>query len=299
MLTFAEAEDFCAQGDRADAAAKLIEADQSIRLPTRSRMGIRRRAGTTTKYSFGDDAAELDDYAWHTATQPATIRRSARRSRIRWGLYDMHGYSVGMDRRERSWKASSPARRQLERDAEKLTSRYRRVEKASLPRRRRWTCGACCADSMARGVMSRPIVSRLFAAQQAQASRTSSSSCRAEGEFTEGPALDPRWLDLVLRHRQSRSIATIPRPARPQLFRKPSGRSQRSEVRSAGRPHRLRRGEHRRRPADFDHGGIRGGKDGKVKTLADGFTESGSTAPTIWRSSQRQRLFHRSALRRR
>ena len=43
------------------------------------------RAGTTTAYSFGDDPAMLDDYAWHDGKVISNTKRSARRNPIPGG----------------------------------------------------------------------------------------------------------------------------------------------------------------------------------------------------------------------
>jgi len=70
---------------------KLLAKDQMIRLPSEAEWEYCCRAGTTTRYSFGDKAADLGDYACTRTTRPATIRPSAPRSES-VGLYDMHGY---------------------------------------------------------------------------------------------------------------------------------------------------------------------------------------------------------------
>ena len=48
------------------------------------------RAETQSRYSFGDDPAQLDDYAWY-AGNSKSVQVVARKRPNRWGLYDMHG----------------------------------------------------------------------------------------------------------------------------------------------------------------------------------------------------------------
>ena len=91
-VTFAEAQQFCAKATAECHRRRLIPADRVVTLPTPAQWELCCRAGTTTRYHFGDDAADLDRYAWHhgnaAGNDPAVgvLRPNA------WGLHDTHGY---------------------------------------------------------------------------------------------------------------------------------------------------------------------------------------------------------------
>lgn len=69
--------------------------EEMYRLPTEAEWEYACRAGTTTKWSFGDDSSRLRDYACYLgsgATEgPKFAQPVAKRRPNPWGLYDMHG----------------------------------------------------------------------------------------------------------------------------------------------------------------------------------------------------------------
>lgn len=92
MLTFAEAVEFCERATKLLREAELIEANQVVRLPSEAEWEYAARAGTTTKYSFGDDAKELGDFAWFTGNAAGNDPAVGAKKPNPWKLYDVHGY---------------------------------------------------------------------------------------------------------------------------------------------------------------------------------------------------------------
>jgi len=64
---------------------------ENYRLPTKAEWEFACRAGTTTKWSFGDDEKELEKYAWYSKNSNNKTHPVGEKLPNPWGLYDMYG----------------------------------------------------------------------------------------------------------------------------------------------------------------------------------------------------------------
>jgi len=150
MLTFKEAETFCVKVTGLLRAAKLIGPGEVVRLPSEAEWEYVARAGTKTRYSFGDDVADLDAYGWHTGNAAGNDPPVGAKKPNAWQLYDVHGYlwewclDTGHANYQQApadgsaWIGGGNAKQRVLRGgswkdkAEKLTSTYRWLVPATL-----------------------------------------------------------------------------------------------------------------------------------------------------------------------
>lgn len=92
MLSWTDAVEFCRKATERMRAAGLIDKTQIVRLPSEAEWEYAARAGTQSVYSFGDDAGQLNDFAWSTHNAKGNDPPVGAKNPNAWELYDVHGY---------------------------------------------------------------------------------------------------------------------------------------------------------------------------------------------------------------
>jgi formylglycine-generating enzyme required for sulfatase activity len=92
MTNWNEANTFCTKVTALLHKNKMLPADEVIRLPSEAEWEYACRAGTKTKWSFGDKESNIGAYAWYKDNSKGEDPPVGRKKPNAWGLYDMHGY---------------------------------------------------------------------------------------------------------------------------------------------------------------------------------------------------------------
>jgi formylglycine-generating enzyme required for sulfatase activity len=88
IVSWDDAQVFC---QKLSALADEQAAGWRYRLPTEAEWEYACRAGSTSRFSCGDDYSWLDNYAWSITNSGSKTHPVGEKKPNAWGLYDMHG----------------------------------------------------------------------------------------------------------------------------------------------------------------------------------------------------------------
>jgi formylglycine-generating enzyme required for sulfatase activity len=93
QVSWLDASNYCRLLTQQELAAGRIPAGVQFRVPTEAEWEYACRAGTTTRYNYGDDLlySSLTNHAWYIDDSNNQTQPVGQKPPNAWGLYDMHG----------------------------------------------------------------------------------------------------------------------------------------------------------------------------------------------------------------
>lgn len=95
FITWLNAKAFCRDLTAVERKAGRLSQNREYRLSTEAEWEYACRAGTTTRFAFGDSDADLEHYSWYQGNAHDLRNRRPHEAGLkrpnRWGIFDMHG----------------------------------------------------------------------------------------------------------------------------------------------------------------------------------------------------------------
>ena len=93
QMNWTEANNYCTQLTARERTAGRLSSGWAYRLPTEAEWEYASRAGSTNRFSYGNDPgyAQLGNYAWYVANSGSASHTVGGKQPNQWGLYDLSG----------------------------------------------------------------------------------------------------------------------------------------------------------------------------------------------------------------
>jgi len=91
QVSWDDAGEFLSRLNNIDSESERLGFRGIWRLPTEAEWEFVARAGTQTRWSFGDRDGDLNDHGWHAGNSGASTREVGQKKSNPWGFLDLHG----------------------------------------------------------------------------------------------------------------------------------------------------------------------------------------------------------------